>query len=121
MKHIFLFTGESKTGKTILARITNADETTTVIHDFALEDKIGISENMYKVLRTAANYNDKCSNIIIVVTEITAKIFKMLYNEDKYLQENYMLSILNFERVGDVKWEYYFLIVVFMLHIGIIM
>lgn len=103
MKHIFLFTGESASGKTILARITNADESTVVVHDYVLETKVGFAENINKLLSTAESYTDKCKNIIIVCTETTAKIFKLIYTEDKKMQEQYMLSILNFERVGDVK------------------
>lgn len=103
MKHIFLFNGEAQTGKTTLARIANADETTVVIHELAIENKRGFAEQINDVLKTAESYNDKCQNIIIDCTEITAKIFKVVYNDDKKLQERYRLSILNFERVGDVK------------------
>lgn len=103
MKHIFLFTGGPQTGKTILARITNADETTTVIHEFDVERKPGFAEQINDVLKLAESYNDKCQNIIIDCTEFTAKVFKVIYNDDKKLQERYKLSILNFERVGDVK------------------
>lgn len=103
MKHVFLFTGESSSGKTILARITNADETTVVIHDLVLENKRGFEGQVRKVLNIAKDYTAKCKNIIIVCTKTTAEIFKVIYNDNKDLQENYMLSILNFERIGDVK------------------
>lgn len=106
MKHIFLFTGESKTGKTTLARITNADETTTVIHEFSVEKKIGFEQQIKDALKLAESYNDKCKNIIIDCTELTARIFELVYTENKSMQENYMLSILSFKRVGEINEIY---------------